>query len=208
MPRKYSMVKRVVAIEATRGRIEMALIRLLRDKPYGAITMLDISTEADVAARTIHRHYRSKDDVLAACAAALVRTVLKELSERPPPQSSEDTIQDLVGTVCSVMERAGATVWAIYCRAPEVPKVAEAMHREMEARMSLAEALMAQWPDVWAVDRQLAKRMLVAMTGYPCWRTFTDFDLFSTPEAAKLITELLCRSLLRRRGKSGAGESH
>src|SRR3972149_3845288 len=96
MPRPYSMAKRADETDRTRRRIEAALIRLLGSRPYNGITIVEIAAEADVAVRTVQRHFRTKDDVLAAAFRSSAQTICEEVSKLPPAQSAKEALQHMV----------------------------------------------------------------------------------------------------------------
>ncbi len=197
MPRKYSMAKRADASGRTRTGIEMALIRLLATKPYGAITVADIAGEADVSVRTIQRHYPSKGELLAASCRYSLKWTDEELSKRRPARSADEAIRLFVEAQFDFYRHHDAECWAVYSLARDVPEVQEALRATAEAWAAPIEGLIALWQEAWAVDRQSAKRAVDALVSYPAWRALTDFDRFNNPEAATFITEVLCRSLLR-----------
>jgi AcrR family transcriptional regulator len=55
--------------EETREKLTAALERLVEDREWQQITAQDIAAEAGVAPATLYRYFRSRDDVLLACAA-------------------------------------------------------------------------------------------------------------------------------------------
>jgi AcrR family transcriptional regulator len=51
-------------VQRTRTALYDALVRLIRRKPYGRISVEDILVEADVGRSTFYAHFRSKDELL------------------------------------------------------------------------------------------------------------------------------------------------
>ena len=197
MPRHYSMANRAEATGHTRRRIEAALIRLLGSRPYNGITMVDIAAEADVAVRTVQRHYRTKDDLLAACARFVEEVVGQEWGKRPTPQSAEEHLRRVVETMFALYKEYTAAVWAGYSRSTEVPELRDAFRAGVEVRDARIDELVARWPDAWASDAGHAKRTLVSLTSFPAWRGFTDRSRFTSAEATAEVTDILCQRLLR-----------
>ena len=76
------MANRAKLTERTRAAIETALVRLLATKPYDAISMTEIAGEANVSVRTVQRHFRTKDDLLAASVRYPAEALSAELSKR------------------------------------------------------------------------------------------------------------------------------
>ena len=196
MPRRYSMAKRAEETGRTRRRIEAALIRLLVSRPYNGITMVDIAAEADVAVRTVQRHYLTKDDLLLEACLRRTQSVTEQLQDLSA-KSAQGLIQSLVKAQFDFYEQHNTECWALHSRAAEAPKMRDALHTLIDGRISSLADLMARWPDAWSVDGSLAARILVALTSYPVWRGFTESGRFSPAKAAAEVTDILCQRLLR-----------
>lgn len=193
------MARRAAAIGRTRARIEKALLRLLASKPYGAVTVADIAREADVSVRTVQRHYRSKDELLAACARFPAQALSQELAQRRPAPSPQRAVRDLIEALFALYERHSSEIWAAYAWAGEVPELQAVIAEGTQARMSHIDRLLARWPDAWALDREQARWLLQAMTSYLTWRAFTGLERFSRRETAALVADALNSLLLRPR---------
>lgn len=194
------MGNRSDAVEGTRTRIREALQRLLLAKAYGAITIADIAGEADVSVRTVQRHFRSKDDALASACRHSVEWIAEAVSKRPAAKRVEEAIRYLVEAQFEVYSQHDAECWAGYSRTRDVPELEEAARAASEGWAAPIEGLISSWPNAWAVEAEPAKRLLQAMLSYPAWRAFREFGGFTSPEAARLVTRLLWRSLLRGHG--------
>ena len=190
------MAKRAEATDHTRRRIEAALTTLLGSRPYGAITVVEIAAEADVAVRTVQRHYRTKDDLLLDACLRRTQSVSEQLQDLPA-RSAEGFIQSLVRAQFEFYEQHDTECWALHSRAAEAPKMRDALHTLIDGRISSLTDLMTRWPDAWSVDGSLAARTLVALTSFPAWRGFTESGRFSPAEAASEVTVILCQRLLR-----------
>ena len=64
------MTKTDRRVQRTRELLQKALIDLIRERDYGAITIQDIVDRANVARTTFYVHYNNKDDLLMNCRAA------------------------------------------------------------------------------------------------------------------------------------------
>ena len=190
------MAKRAEATDHTRRRIEAALTTLLGSRPYGAITVVDIAREADVAVRTVQRHYRTKDDLLLDACLRRTQSVTEQL-QNLSAKSAQGLVQSLVRAQFDFYEQHNTECWALHSRAAEAPKVRDALHTLIDGRISSLADLMARWPEAWSVDGSLAARILVALTSYPAWRGFTESGRFSPAKAAAEVTDILCQRLLR-----------
>ena len=191
MPRRYSMANRAKLTERTRAAIERALVRLLATKPYDAISMTEIADEANVSVRTVQRHFRTKDDLLAASVRYPAEALSAELSKRPPGQSAREDMQSLVAALFATYSRHRPEMWAAYTRSAQVPQLMRAQLMGGAAWLSAVEAFMARWSDRCAIEPLLAKRTIVALTSYPAWRGLAGAGGFGSPEAETIVTKLL-----------------
>jgi len=66
------MAKSDRRVQRTRELLQKALIELIRERGYDAITILDIVDRANVGRTTFYLHYRSKDDLFMGCHEAIV----------------------------------------------------------------------------------------------------------------------------------------
>lgn len=202
MPRPYSMGKRARAKDRVRGQIERALIRVLATQPYDDTAMTDIAREASVSTRTVQRYFGSMEHVLAATVRYPAETLAEELRSRSAAESVEEAIGQLVEAMFAVYNRHRREMWAAYTRSASVPELMRAQLLAGAVWMDAIEDFFARWPDVWAIDRQTAKRALLAFTSYPTWRGFTGVGGFGSPEAERFMTDVICRYMLRENRRS------
>lgn len=66
------MAKTDRRVRQTRERLQQALIQLIDERGYDAITVQEIVDRADVGRTTFYEHYRSKDDLFMSCHEAIV----------------------------------------------------------------------------------------------------------------------------------------
>lgn len=185
------MANRASKTERTRRTIEMALVRLLAIRSYDAVSMVDIAQQADVAVRTVQRHYGSKDDVLAAAVRHPAQALSEELSQRPPGRSPRDDLQSLAASLFAIYNRYRRETWALYTHSAEVPELMRVQFVAGAAMISAVDALMARWSQRCAIDPLLAKRAILALTSYPAWRGLAGVGSFASPEAETLVAKLL-----------------
>ncbi len=75
-------------IRKTQQALSDALISLILEKGYDAITIKDITDRADVAHATFYRHYRDKDELLARRLEEVVQEI-EALTREPSLQDAE-----------------------------------------------------------------------------------------------------------------------
>lgn len=185
------MAERAKKAERTRAAIETALVRLLAIRAYDAVTMAEIAEQADVAVRTVQRHFGSKDEILAAAVRHPAQALSNELSQRPAGQSPHDDLRSLAASLFATYERYRRETWALYTRSAEVPELMRVQFVAGAAMISAVEALLARWSDRCAIDPLLAKRAILALTSYPTWRGLAGVGGFGSPEAETFIAGLL-----------------
>lgn len=185
------MAKRAKLTERTRRRIEMALVRLMAGKSYEAVSMADIAREADVAVRTVQRHFGSKDDILNAAHRYAVQAISEELPKLPPGKTAREDLDSLVAALFAIYNRHREEMWAAFTRSAESPELVKSIRMAGRARIATIEALLARWAESCAVDPTLAKRTIIGLTTFPTWRSFSGVGGFGSPEAETVIARLL-----------------
>jgi AcrR family transcriptional regulator len=70
--KRYSMTKPDRRVARTRELLQKALIELIKEGGYDAITIQDISDRANVGRTTFYWHYNSKDELFVSCHEAIV----------------------------------------------------------------------------------------------------------------------------------------
>jgi len=185
------MANRARKTERTRRTIETALVRLLAIRSYDAVSMADIAEQADVAVRTVQRHFGSKDDVLTAAVRYPAQALSEELSQRLAGKSPREDLQSLATSLFAIYNRYRRETWALYTRSAEVPELMRVQFGAGAALMSAVEALLARWAQRCAIDPLLAKRAILALTSYPAWRGLAGVGGFGSPEAETIVTKLL-----------------
>ena len=66
------MTKTDRRVERTRGLLQKALIELIRERGYDAITIQDIVDRANVGRTTFYLHYNSKDELFMGCHETII----------------------------------------------------------------------------------------------------------------------------------------
>ncbi len=68
----------------SRAALQQALIRLIAEKPYDAITIDDVTDAADVARATFYAHYKDRAALLAEANQDLIRDLSARVAEMTP----------------------------------------------------------------------------------------------------------------------------
>jgi AcrR family transcriptional regulator len=92
-------------IRKTRQQLGEALVLLILEKGYDAISIKDITDRADVAHATFYRHYRDKDELLA--------QRLQEVIQEIEAFTREPSLQDAEGYLIFKHAEENATLYRI-----------------------------------------------------------------------------------------------
>jgi AcrR family transcriptional regulator len=76
------MTKTDRRVQRTRELLQNALLELISERGYDAVTIQDIADRANVARTTFYVHYSSKDDLLVSCHEIMVRQFQSGLLHR------------------------------------------------------------------------------------------------------------------------------
>ncbi len=87
----------------SRSALRRALLSLITEKPYGEVTIEDITERADVARATFYAHYRDKSTLLHDAS----RDLVQEFTARAGSIAARSTVYD-GGAVIATFEHAGA----------------------------------------------------------------------------------------------------
>jgi AcrR family transcriptional regulator len=105
------------------GVIRAAILRLLADVGYGALTMDAVASEAGVGKATIYRRWRTKQDLVVDTISDLNR------AEATPPDTGSlegDLRQMLMSLVSVITGPTGAATLSLLSTVPHQPALAEA----------------------------------------------------------------------------------
>lgn len=88
---------------ATRQKVFAALVELLADRPFDAITMADLAARADVGRTSMYNHFKDKEAVVVAFATAETDRYLEQLqgllvSKSSPTERLETYVRHHVDT--------------------------------------------------------------------------------------------------------------
>ncbi|MCA9904547.1 MAG: TetR family transcriptional regulator [Anaerolineae bacterium] len=129
-------------VQRTRALLRRALIQLIEEKGYDAVTIQDITERANLGRTTFYLHYESKDDLMldhhAEFAAQLTLRVLSqdELLGDTPPDDVETLLQELADH---------KQIYFTLMRAKNSDAVKWGIHKQMAD--NLLESLRTAYPD-------------------------------------------------------------
>jgi AcrR family transcriptional regulator len=107
------------------GVIRAAILQLLADVGYGALTMDAVAAEAGVGKATIYRRWRTKEDLVVDTISDLNRAE----AHTPDTGSLEGDLRELLRTLVGVVNGpTGAATLSLLSTVPRQPALAEAFH--------------------------------------------------------------------------------
>src|SRR6476469_520807 len=105
------------------GVIRKAILRLLADVGYGALTMDAVASQAGVGKATIYRRWRTKEDLVVDTIAGLEQQVI----DSPDPGTLEGDRRALMHSRVTIINGPlGAATLALLSTVPHQPALAEA----------------------------------------------------------------------------------
>jgi AcrR family transcriptional regulator len=105
------------------GVIRKAILRLLADVGYGALTMDAVAARAGVGKATIYRRWRTKEDLVVDTIAGLEQKVI----DSPDTGTVEGDLRSLMHTLVAIINGPlGAATLALLSTVPHQPALAEA----------------------------------------------------------------------------------
>jgi AcrR family transcriptional regulator len=105
------------------GVIRKAILRLLADVGYGALTMDAVASQAGVGKATIYRRWRTKEDLVVDTIAGLEQQVI----DSPDTGTLEGDLRSLVHSLVAIINGPlGAATLALLSTVPHQPALAEA----------------------------------------------------------------------------------
>lgn len=105
------------------GVIRKAILRLLADVGYGALTMDAVASQAGVGKATIYRRWRTKEDLVVDTIAGLEQKVI----DSPDTGTLEGDLRALLHSLVAIINGPlGAATLALLSTVPHQPALAEA----------------------------------------------------------------------------------
>jgi AcrR family transcriptional regulator len=189
-PRNYKMAKRADALLQTRGRIVAATVEAHRELGIQATTWDEIARRAGVGVGTVYRHFRSLDELLAACGQIVEQTMALPAEDEIAQafhgaRSLRARLHRLTQLVFDVYERASPFIHNVRSEREQLPQL-EPWHEAVETALDalLAEALS---PLTTSRKQSDAARALLDLG---TWQAFKRRGL-SSAEIAETVARLI-----------------
>jgi AcrR family transcriptional regulator len=111
VPRKYSMERRSQEGALRRDRLIAAAIEVLGEVGADRLTMDMVATQADAATRTVYNHFASREELLTAVYAELLRT-FRDILQMDVIETGEpaDRLRQFVTHLYDIFEQRGAAL--------------------------------------------------------------------------------------------------
>jgi len=203
MPRKYSLGKREARVGETRSGIIDGLLRLMACGPYDSITIGQIAREADVAEKTVHRHFASKDAIFVAWARGSLDAETARLAETVGGGCPRGATQRLVGGLFRVYEENSGPMWDFLTAASGSEEIAAHQADFVRFRRRLALSVVDGWPEVWRLGRERTIQLLVTATSFLTWKALREQSELTEEEAVAAVLDGIERTLMNRDVSSG-----
>jgi len=201
MPRRYSLGKRETAVVETRKAIVDALLRLMGARDYNSITLKEIAREADVAEKTVQRHFGSKHGIFLAWAESAVEVEGARLLQMSDGHCPHCAAQRLVRGLFGVYEENAARMWAFLGASSGSQEIAAFSEEFIRFRRRLARSLVDDWPEVWRLPGERTAQMLLTATSFLLWKALREQSGLTAEEAVSATMEGIDKMLM----KAGVG---
>jgi AcrR family transcriptional regulator len=114
-------------VRKTRQQLGDALVALILEKGYDAITIQDITDRADVAHATFYRHYRDKDELL----AQKLNEVIREIEAL----TYKSSLQDAEGYLIFKHAQENSALYRILLSSPGTTRVRKRIQETIAANV-------------------------------------------------------------------------
>lgn len=188
----------------TRAAIMHALVALMGRMPYATITLSQIAEEADVAEKTVQRHFGSKSAIFAAFAGrAFAAARARLMDEADGGESPLAGLERLFRAVYSTYEECGERIWT-FITAEHGLAGAAVVRTEIRAfGDSLTASLVRAWPDAWRLDDPRTEQVISGLSRFLTWKALRDECGLSAEETVLAARDIAAGMLLKREELEG-----
>jgi AcrR family transcriptional regulator len=193
VPRKYAMETRNEEAALLRRRVLDATLEVLGDVGAERLTMEMVATRADAATRTVYNHFGSRQDLLAAVYADLLRTN-RDLLQRNVAETGEsaERLRQFVTQMYGIYEERGsAFTILIGLDDPTIRALLRDMRRWRRERLTqiLRPAKTLRLP------LKQAAAFAFVTTNHATWRALREEAGLTQRQAIHTATTVLCAAL-------------
>lgn len=184
--RSYRMGKRADDVERTRGQIIRAARGQFLTRPYGAVTIAAVASDAGVSQQTLLNHFGSKERLLLAVTEVLAPELL-ELRGAVRPGDAEGAVRGLMRQY----EQFGDANIRIVSEAGAFPELAATVAAgRADHSQWLAQVFGANLPEDH-VQRERALAALYAVTDVGTWKLLRRDLAKSRGETAAILQSMI-----------------
>ncbi len=206
MPRQYSLGLREARVGETRDCIVASLLRLMACGPYDSVTISQIAREADVAEKTVHRHFASKGAIFVAWAESAAAAESARLMETVGGDCPRCATQRLVRGLFRVYEENSGRMWDFVRAGSGSEGIAAYQADFVRFRRRLASVVVDGCPGAWRLGRERTVQLLVTATSFLTWKALREQSELSEEEAAAAVLDGIERTLMNRGPGGGPPE--
>lgn len=175
------MTARAASTEATRQRLEDAMLARFRRTPFAAIRLDDVAADAEVTVQTAIRHFGGKEQLMAAVASREVQRIAAARLD-----ASFATRDSAVTALCRYYEGDGDLIARFEQEASTIPALAELARRGREVHVDWIARVFAP-----ATANDVRMAQLVAVLDVRTWQVIRRERGLSPADTLRALDQLV-----------------
>jgi AcrR family transcriptional regulator len=173
--------------------------RLFIDRGYDNVTVQDICTAADIAPRTFHRYFASKEDVVAEPVRRMTRVVSDHIAAAVPAAADDDVIRLAMLELGRFVIDHKDLLTALRIVVLQSHQVrAEHLGVRPDKEEEIAGLLAARRPDTAGADWRLRLSVACSVAAFRIW--YDDYLRHSPADPIGYLDEILSAAADRTKG--------
>ena len=181
-----------------------ALVRLMARAPYASITIKQIADQADVAEKTVQRHFNDKSAIFEAFAAAAFEVARARLTESANGRSARSGLERMLRSVYGTYEVCGERIWEFILAERDSANAASFRAGVRAFGDGLTSSLVTAWPDAWRLDEEKTRQRLAGLLRFLTWKVLREEWGLSAEEAVATALEIAEGTLMKGQVEGGA----
>lgn len=177
------MTARAASTEATRERLEDAMLSRFRGAPFSAIRLEEVAADAGVTVQTAIRHFGGKEQLMAATATREVQRIGAARGAAGFADAGS-----AVAELCAYYEADGDLIARFEQEAAAIPALAELARRGREVHIAWIEEVLAAHVDT---DRELRVAQLIAVLDVRTWQVLRRERGLSPADTRRALERLV-----------------